>query len=494
MKKTFRFIAVILSLMLLLSSLGLTGFAYTAEEWDNYWSTEEAQRGLIMQPGSDETERNFSWYMPAGTESCCVLVSENADMSGAEPFYGRIVKTQQDDCAAKVTVTGLEENTTYYYTCLTDDKESDVYTFSTVSDEFSAMYVTDIHVSDGETETSLKDHSLMFGNVLSQAVEKKNVSLILSAGDQATRGKRIEYQGVVSAPVVKTVSFATCIGNHDRKGADYKFFNNVPNEFYGTLNSYQGGDYWFVKGDCLFLIMDSNNGNGEGHSAFMKQAIKANPDVKWRVAVMHHDMYGQTMPNREDENKLIRLLWSQMYDENGIDLVLLGHSHYYSVSNVVYNGKSVQDVTPGATIENAQGTVYMVSGSINHPRSDEEVSYGDNIGIGVEDISRIVYNVLDFTSDSITVHSYDYETGEEFNSFTLTKTDDASKPAFPFYRTLLRMFAGFCGKIYAFFNNFGRIYDLIEDGYDMSYATDILNNRNTVDGKSFFEDFRIPVC
>ena len=158
------------------------------------------------------------------------------------------------------------------------------------------------------------------------------------------------------------------------------------------------------------------------------------------------------------------------------------------------DGKSVQDVTPGCTIENAQGTVYMVSGSINHPRSDEEVSYGDNIGIGVEDISRIVYNVLDFTSDSITVHSYDYETGEEFNSFTLTKTDDASKPVFPFYRTLLRMFAGFCGKIYAFFNNFGRIYDLIEDGYDMSYATDILNNRNTVDGKSFFEDFRIPVC
>ena len=137
----------------------------------------------------------------------------------------------------------------------------------------------------------------------------------------------------------------------------------------------------------------------------------------------------------------------------------------------------------------------MVSGSINHPRSDEEFSYGENIGIGVEDISQVVYNVLDFTADSITVHSYYYETGEEFNSFTLTKTADAEKPAFPFYRTILRMFAGAIGKIYAFFNNFGRIYDLIEDGYDMSYATDILNNRNTVDGKSFFEDFRLlPVC
>ncbi len=494
MKKTVKAISIILAFIMLLSCFGTTGFAFTEKAWDNYWQTDEAQLGLIMQPGSDESERNFSWYMPAGTKSCCVLVGTSPDLSDAECFYGRVIKTAQDDCAAKVTVTGLEENTDYFYACLTDDEQSETYTFSTVSDEFSAMYVTDIHVSDGESETSLKDHSKMFGEVVTQAAGKKDINLILSAGDQATRGKRCEYQGVVSAPVVRTVSFATCIGNHDRKGADYKFFNNVPNEFYGTLNSYQGGDYWFTKGACLFLVMDSNNGNGEGHSKFIKQAIAANPDAKWKIAVMHHDMYGQTMENREDENKLIRLLWSQMFDENGIDLVLLGHSHYYSVSNVVYNGKSVQDVTPGCTVENAQGTVYMVSGSINHPRSDEEFSYGDNIGIGVEDISKIMYNIIDFSSDAITVHSYAYETGEEFNTFTLTKTDDAARPAFPFFRVILRMLAGAIGKIYAFFNNFGRIYDLIQDGYDMNYLTDILNSRNTVDGKTFFEDYRFPVC
>ena len=106
----------------------------------------------------------------------------------------------------------------------------------------------------------------------------------------------------------------------------------------------------------------------------------------------------------------------------------------------------------------------------------------------------MVYNVLDFTADSITVHSYDYKTGEEFNHFTLTKTNEAVGRAFPLYRRLLRMITGAIGKLYAFFNNFGRIYDLIEDGYDMSYATDILNNRNTVDGTSFLEDLHIPVC
>lgn len=490
MKRKTRVISVLLAAVMLLSCLGGAGFARTAEEWDAYWETDEAQRGLIMQPGSDESERNFSWYMPAGTQSCEVLVSASPDMRGAESFAGRVIKTQQNDCAAKVTVSGLEEDSVYYYTCLTGDEQSGVYSFSTVSDEFSAMYVTDIHISNGESETSLKDHSRMFGNVLSQAMEKKNIDLILSAGDQATRGLRCEYQGLVSSPAVKTVSFATCIGNHDRKGADYKFFNNVPNEFYGTLNSYQGGDYWFVKGNCLFLIMDSNNGNGEGHSRFMKQAIAANPEAKWKIAVMHHDMYGQTMPNREDENRLIRFLWSQMFDENGIDLVLLGHSHYYSVSNVVYNGKSVAPITNGCTVENAQGTVYMVSGSINHPRSDEEFSYGENIGVGVGDISKVVYNIIDFSADSVTVHSCYYETGEEFNSFTLTKTDDAEKPAFPVYRVFFRIFAGIVGKIYAFFNNFGRIYDLNEAGYDVSYATDILNNRNYVDGTSIFDDFR----
>lgn len=444
--------------------------------------------GLIMQPGSDETGRNFSWYVPAGSKEAYVAVSADSSFENAKEYEAKIVSVPQGDCSAKVCVTGLEKNATYYYKAVCDGEEGDVYTFSTVSDEFSAMYVTDIHVSFEEDDPgSVERQSEMFASVLTKAKEKSDINLILSAGDQASDGRRVEYSGLVSAPVVKTVSFATCIGNHDRKGVDYRYFNNVPNEQFGTINSYQGGDYWFVKGPVLFMVCDSNSGNGEAHASLIKKAIESNPGAKWRVLVMHHDMWGQTMENRESENKWLRLMWTPIFDEYGIDLCLLGHSHYYSVSNVVYNGESVEKVTNGCTVKNAQGTVFMVSGSMNHPRSSDNFSYGRNIGFGVEDVSKIGYNIIDFSADEIRVHSYEYETGEEFASFTLSKTADCEKPDFGFGRVLVRILAGVIGKIYTFFNNIGRVTTLREDGYDVSYISGAFNSANTVDGTS-------PLC
>ncbi|MBR5426909.1 MAG: metallophosphoesterase [Clostridia bacterium] len=467
-----RSIAIVLCVLLLLACAVPVGAAVIPQdEWDAYFfENADVPKGVILQPGSDESERNLSWYMPEGTESCGVLLSENADMSGAETFAGRIVETPQGDLAAFVTLTGLAGNNTYYYTCLTGEEQSEVWSFSTVGDSFTALYTTDIHISEEEDDPeSYKNNALMFTNVLDQAIEKSGgLDLILSAGDQGSSGLRKEYTALVAAASVKGVPFATALGNHDRKGADFRYFTNLPNETRSALASYQCGDWWFVKGSVLFLVMDSNNADGAAHSAFIKKAIRQNPDAKWRVLMMHHDLWGQTMPKREDENKLLRLLWSPIIDENGIDLALLGHSHYWSVSNVVYNRETVQTVEKDAMIENAQGTVYLVSGSINRPRGAAEFTYGPNIGVGVEDPSRVVYNIIDFTPDAVKVTAYDYETGETFNTLTLTKTGDAEKPAFSPLRAVGRWFTGLIGKIYAFFNNLDNYFDLKQKGFDIS--------------------------
>ncbi|MBQ8026902.1 MAG: metallophosphoesterase, partial [Clostridia bacterium] len=287
-----------------------------------------------------------------------------------------------------------------------------------------------------------------------------------SAGDQATDGLRDEYVGLCSPEYVKSIPFATVIGNHDRKCVDYRFFTFQPNTADMMLKSYVGTDYWFVKGDVLFLMMDSNNISMGDHRRFVKNAVEANPDVKWRVAVFHHDLYSARIPHRESENELLRMMWAPIADEFGFDLCLLGHSHYYTISNVMYNNETVTATANGGTVKNAEGTVYMVSGSLNNPRNDDEIGLSENIGHSYLTEEKI-YNLIDFSEDSIVINSYTVESDENIGSLTIEKTSNEGghsyKTPAKWYYPLVEAISFIAG----FFNNIGRYYDNTQLGFDI---------------------------
>lgn len=476
MKKT---LSVFLALLMLAGCFAVPSFAADAD-WKYYLENDaDAGKGIIMQPGADGTEKNFSWYAPEDAKDACVDVSLKSDMSGAVCYKGRTVTTYQGDKAAKVTVTGLEAGTTYYYTCNAGGESSEVYSFTTASaDVFSALYVTDIHIDEQEENPDvIVDTSKRFNDVVRQAKRKAGISYILSAGDQATNGRRTEYTALTATKEIKSTAFATTIGNHDRKSVDYKFFKNVPNEHMGHVNDYQGGDYWFVQGNALFVFIDSNSGSGVDHRDTVKEAVEAHPEAKWRIAVMHHDLYSGAIDSREDELKFMRILYSPIFDEFNIDLVLLGHNHYYSVSNVLYNGKITKEFGRGDTVTNAPGTVYMVSNSLNRPK-DGAPTYNGNVAFGLDKkTDRVLYNILTFYPDEIRVKTYDYEENALFASFTLKKTDDFSAQKINSFRKLVQQITSWIGTVYAFFNNMSVYTRLTEKGYDVNFFKVLTNTK-----------------
>ena len=448
------------------------------------FAVSDSEKAMIMQPGEDSTKRNFSWYAPAGAEDACVYLSLASDMSGAVRFDGRTVDTYQGDRSAKVTVSGLEADTTYYYTCSAGGENSEIYSFTTpAEDSFSAVYVTDIHISyDGEGTDTLQKGSEKFASVLAQAQTKADLTYLLSAGDQASRGLRCEYTGLTAGNEVKSLAFATTVGNHDRKGVDYKYFNNIPNEYFGKINDYQSGDYWFCQNSVLFIFINSNNGSGIDHRNVIKEAVNQNPDAKWRVVVMHHDLYSGAIDSRESDTKALRILFSPIFDEFNIDLVLLGHNHLYSVTHPVYNGKTVGTLENGGVIENAEGTVYMVSNSITRPK-DTVPTYNENVAIGLdENTSRVLYNIITFTDDEIDVTTYDYDENAEFASFTIKKDDDFTAPKISFFRKLFGFITSAIGTVYTFFCNITQYNKLTEDGYDLDFFRVLVNNKDVIDG------------
>ena len=431
--------------------------------------TEEAKRGITVNPGKTNSERNFSWYMSADVTYCAVEISEKGYMEDAEVFTGEIITTYQGDKAAKVTVTGLEPNKTYYYTCVSGEERSRVYSLATKDNVFRALYMSDIHVYDNpEDEASLKDTSFAFAELVKTAKNQKDVSLILAGGDMATEGQRVEYEGLTFSKASRELTFATIMGNHDRHSFDYKYFSNLPNEMYGPMSSYQSGNYYFEMGGALFICLDTNNASAQAHRATVKEAVKTHPDAKWRVVMMHHDLYGGSIPHRETECNLLRILFSPLFDEFNIDLVLMGHSHHYSVSDVVYNGESVDTVEDGKTINNAKGTVYMVSTSISRPEEAEdesEVVYSNLVAVGMDNLSDSYYNILDFSPEGLTVTSYNLETNERHVSFTLTKDDDYQPEKIGFFRKLGGILAGYISNLYGIYCNSDRYFDLKEEGY-----------------------------
>ncbi len=475
MKKTRRFSALLMALVMMFTCAAqfTASASYTPNDvWNTYYasSTKQIEAAVMLTPGSNESERYVSWYSESSTGEVILL---DALGRTVETFQATAKATPQGDYRLGAVITGLEGPGVYAYYCKSGDWKSTTYTFSVDGDKsFTAMYMTDIHISGEKyTDDSIRDRAGNLSNTIATGIAKaltdgKSVDLILSAGDQASDGRRDEYIGLCAPEYIKSIPIATVIGNHDRKSVDYRYFTFQPNTADMLLKSYVGTDYWFVKGDVLFFVIDSNNTSMADHRRFVKEAVEANPDVKWRVAVFHHDLYSGRIPHRESENQFLRLMWAPIADEFGFDLCLLGHSHYYTISNVMYNNKTVTATENGGTVTNAEGTVYMVSGSINNPRNDDDIGLSDNIGHTYL-TEEVIYNLIDFNEDSIVIKSYTVESDELIGSITIEKTTNEGghtyKTPAKWYYPLIDIISFIAG----FINNIGRYYDNTQLGFDI---------------------------
>ncbi len=463
LKKTVSF------LLTLIMVFSLAGSAFAAD------SAEYA--AVTMFPGSDENDRNIAWY--SSEKDGYVLLTGN---EGEEKIIASKKKTAQGDYRLSVEIKDLAEGT-YSYKCVSADFESETYSFTVnETQSFTAMYVTDIHID----EENLLGGAEKFDETVSAAYNKaaengNSLDLIISSGDQASAGLRSEYTALSANSFTKSIPFAVSIGNHDRKSVDYKYYTALPNEAEMiNFKSYIGTDYWFRQGDALFLMFDSNNTNMAAHRYFAMKAIRENKDCRWKIAVFHHDLHGGRIAHRESENGLLRFMWAPMADEFGFDLCLLGHSHYYTVSNVLYNNKTAETFTDEGSVTDPKGTVYMVSGSINNPRDDtdeegNEPPVGENVAESYLTLERI-YNLLEFSENSLTVKSYTVESGEMINSFTINKTTDKGGHRYISPLSFLDPFVHFLSRIVNIVNNIGMYRDYKDQGHDVPFFEGVIGS------------------
>ena len=487
MKKARGILCIIMTVVMLFefSSVYFATSERDKALWDEAWvrNADEIEASVTMFVGSDENDRTIAWYS-SSDEGYIELKSAN----GTEKINANARQTPEGDNRLWVTLNDLEEGA-YNYRCISGDFKSENYTFTIEEDENSTvLYVSDIHITENseENENELCDTSYLWNNVLNNAVktsiyEGNTIDAIVSGGDQATEGLRNEYMGLSAPGLLKSLPLAVSVGNHDRKSVGYKYYTANPNEADQTFKSYIANDYWFRQGDALFLMLDSCNVSMKEHYKFMKDATEQNEDAVWIIAVIHHDLFGGRKPSRDSENEMLQLLWTPFFDEFGVDLCLYGHSHYYSVSNVIYGRETVEITGQNAQLSNPKGTIYVASGSTSRPGSvvDDDGNtppVGENIGYTRLEENEIIYNLIEITDDTLVLKSYSDENNEAFNCIEITKTTKQGGHNYKNSAWYLKRIAFLVGRIVNIVNN-ADMYDRYkEQGFDVTLKEGLIGS------------------
>ena len=498
------------------------GGAYS--NWMTKWNStiSKDREQISLSPGSDNSSLNFAWYTKKASGIQKLKIAENKRLTNAKVYEAKQTEavTDKDDTtyvSNKVTATDLKADTTYYYSYQKDGQWTAPEKYTTDNgSKFSFIFVGDPQIGSSNelkgaaTEEFYNAQSAAVANdafnwntTLNQAMEKtgNKASFVLSSGDQiqstkkkspnkAAWGSEIEYSGYLSPDVLKNLPVATTVGNHDADNANYTYHFNTANTSELGSNGKVGGDYWFKHDNALFIMLNTQDTNVEEHRQFIEQTVAANKDCKWRIVTLHQDIYGSAEHSNEPEITNLRYQLAPIFEDNKVDVVLTGHDHAYSRTQIlkgghktteftdddfdpmldkdmdagenpdtVYTAKgnikadttdpsekaylnylnqvmdkdAIQQVTKkGTTVFNPTGILYMTAGSSSGSKYYDLVPRQQSYIANRWQQDVPTYSVIDITDTTFTINTYRTDTEEKIDeTFSIAKVNESENKKQP---------------------------------------------------------------
>ena len=492
------------------------GGAYS--NWMTKWNStiSKDREQISLSPGSDNSSLNFAWYTKKASGIQKLKIAENKRLTNAKVYEAKQTEavTDKDDTtyvSNKVTTTDLKADTTYYYSYQKDGQWTAPEKYTTDNgSKFSFIFVGDPQIGSSNelkgaaTEEFYNAQSAAVANdafnwntTLNQAMEKtgNKASFVLSSGDQiqstkkkspnkAAWGSEIEYSGYLSPDVLKNLPVATTVGNHDADNANYTYHFNTANASELGSNGKVGGDYWFKHDNALFIMLNTQDTNVEEHKQFIEQTVAANKDCKWRIVTLHQDIYGSAEHSNEPEITNLRYQLAPIFENSKVDVVLTGHAHAYSRTQIlkgghktteytdddfdpmldkdkdagenpdtVYTAKenikadttdpsekaylnylnevmdkdAIQQVTKkGTTVFNPTGILYMTAGSSSGSKYYDLVPRQQSYIANRWQQDVPTYSVIDITDTTFTINTYRTDTEEKIDeTFSIAKVNES---------------------------------------------------------------------
>ncbi|MGH2736334.1 MAG: metallophosphoesterase family protein [Actinomycetota bacterium] len=147
--------------------------------------------------------------------------------------------------------------------------------------------------------------------------------IVVTAGDNIyPDGSRANFRPNFYRPfrclLSSGVRFKSTLGNHD------VVTRNGRPELRQDRFGFRGRNYVMRKGGVRFVMANSNSLDRD----WLDHALQARPGDRWTIVVFHHPVYS---PGEHGSTPGFGDL-PRMFARNGVDLVINGHDHLYSVT------------------------------------------------------------------------------------------------------------------------------------------------------------------
>lgn len=344
-----------------------------------------------------------------------------------------------------VTLTGLTPGEKYSYRVGSAEKgwwsEPGTITVSSGKDEaFTFINITD-------AQAQCKKHYETYQSVMDAAKGLyPEARFTVSNGDQVdlgTHSKQWSYF-FASSDTFRSMPFMPSSGNHEKKAAALKenfVLPGVPeqDEETGTYYSY---DYNGVH----FTVLNTNDMDdkklGDAQLDWMKKDIKGS-DAKWKIVVLHKALYANGVYYKDKETENLRNQLSSLLPYLGVDLVLEGHNHVYTRTDVMSANMVVPTMTEEAEYNgqtytmkvNPAGTVYSIIGSAG-VKEYQEIGPDKTNGYFPEAECIVsndypMFSAITVDGDCLYYNAYQVIDGEAklADSFGIKKTGDSKSPS-----------------------------------------------------------------
>lgn len=358
----------------------------------------------------------------------------------------------------ELSITNLLPETKYYYEIkdslgIQKEAASDLYfqTHPTPSTDGSltAWILGDCGTGNNDARTVRDAYYNYIGS--------NHTDMMLFLGDNAYNdGTDQQYQDALFENMYEdklqnTIAWS-CLGNHDGHSADsdsqtgpyYDIFSFPTAGESGGMASGTEAYYSFDYGNVHFIILDSYETDRSIGGAMYNWCLSdvQNTTAKWIVAIWHHPPYTKGSHDSDLESNLIQMRerFLPILEDNGVDLILSGHSHsyersyylngHYGSSNTFNsathtigdsgngNGKTDGNGAYRRAIngpDEGKGTVYITTGSAG------KISSGDlNHQAMYYSVSDLGSCILEINTDTLNV-KFLRETGAIEDYFTITK-------------------------------------------------------------------------
>lgn len=328
----------------------------------------------------------------------------------------------------------LEYSTTYIYT-ICDAEGRAKHTAAFTTPDPSAEAVTMLHVSDTQDE---QFNGRVWSKLMDSAYSNaENIDMILHTGDMVQYGGEEEQWRQMLGSVRKyitTVPLTLTSGNHSYWSNYKKGVSNI-DVSHTTVklppqDTANGIYYSYDWADIHYVVLSSGDserdGIGQQQLQWLEQDL-SQTEKKWKIVMIHNPLYSSgTYGSDSTENRValsMRQTLGAILDKYGVDLVLQGHDHVYSLSKPISSDQIPQQcqirkqTVNGVETEyfvNPSSPVYLLSGTAGTQNREVYAEHDPQLYQQTDSVPQntATYSIIQIEADKLTAvyYEYNYET------------------------------------------------------------------------------------